>query len=42
MISLEDYQAMEETFHLLKSSANAARLTASINEIEDAIARKKK
>lgn len=34
MISLEDYAAMEETHYLLKSSANASRLAAAIDEIE--------
>ena len=30
MISLEDYQAMEETFYLLRSPKNASRLRESI------------
>ena len=34
MISLEDYQAMEETAYLLRSPANARRLLASIAELE--------
>lgn len=34
MISLEDYQAMEETAYLLRSPANAQRLLASITELE--------
>lgn len=42
MISLEDYEAMEETYHLMKSPANALRLIASIEEIESKISRKKK
>jgi antitoxin YefM len=41
IISLEDYAAMEETFYLLKSPENAARLSASIDEIEAMIAAKK-
>ena len=34
MVSLEDYQAMEETAYLLRSPANAQRLLASIAELE--------
>jgi len=34
MISLEDYQAMEETTYLLRSPANARRLLESIAELE--------
>lgn len=34
MISLEDYQAMEETAYLLRSPKNARRLLESIAEIE--------
>ena len=34
MISLEDYQAMEETAYLLRSPANARRLLESITELE--------
>lgn len=34
MISLEDFEALEETNYLLKSPANAARLAAATNEIE--------
>lgn len=30
LISLEDYQAMEETFYLLRSPRNASRLRESI------------
>ena len=30
MLSLEDYEAYEETFHLLKSPANAARLLKAV------------
>lgn len=34
MISLEDYQAMEETAYLLRAPANARRLLESIAELE--------
>ncbi|MCP4107473.1 MAG: type II toxin-antitoxin system prevent-host-death family antitoxin [Desulfobacteraceae bacterium] len=34
MISLEDYQAMEETAYLLRSPENARRLLESIAELE--------
>ena len=34
MMSLEDYNAIEETMYLLRSPANAERLMASINEFE--------
>lgn len=34
MISLEDYQAMEETAYLLRSPANARRLLDAIAELE--------
>lgn len=34
MISLEDYQALEETLYLLGSPANAWRLLESIAELE--------
>ncbi|MFH0824135.1 MAG: type II toxin-antitoxin system prevent-host-death family antitoxin [Pseudomonadota bacterium] len=34
MISLEDYQAIEETAYLLRSPANARRLIESIGELE--------
>ncbi len=34
MLSLEDYQALEETAHLLRSPANARRLLAAIAELE--------
>ncbi len=35
MISLDDYNAMEETAYLSKSPKNAARLMEAINEIEN-------
>lgn len=34
MMSLEDYQAMEETTYLLRSTANAKQLLESIAELE--------
>ena len=34
MLSLEDYQALEETAYLLRSPKNARRLLASINELD--------
>ncbi|MFB1487256.1 MULTISPECIES: type II toxin-antitoxin system Phd/YefM family antitoxin [unclassified Thiocapsa] len=35
MISLDDYQALEETAYLLRSPKNAQRLLASIAELEN-------
>ncbi len=34
LISLEDYQALEETLYLLRSPANARQLLDSIDELE--------
>ncbi len=34
MLSLEDYQALEETSYLLRSPSNARRLLDSINELD--------
>ena len=34
MISLADYEALEETAYLLRSPANAARLAESIRQLE--------
>jgi antitoxin YefM len=39
MLSLEDYNAMEETAYLLRSPANARRLLASIKELESGMGR---
>lgn len=33
MVSLEDYQSLEETAHLLRSPANAKRLLAAIEQL---------
>jgi antitoxin YefM len=33
MLSLEDYQSLEETAYLLRSPANASRLLDSINQL---------
>lgn len=41
MLSLDDYQAMEETAYLLRSSKNAARLAEAIEEIEAGKARER-
>ena len=42
LLSLEDYQALEETCYLLKNPDNAARLSSAIDEIEADIARTSK
>ncbi len=34
MVSLSDWNAMEETIHLLSSPANAKRLRASISQLD--------
>jgi antitoxin YefM len=34
MVSLADWNAMEETLHLLSSPANAARLQAAVAQLE--------
>jgi len=34
MISLEDYEALEETAHLIRSPANAKRLLEAIHALE--------
>lgn len=38
MMSLDDFNAIEETGHLLRSPANAARLRASIGQAEASLA----
>lgn len=35
MMSLEDYEALQETAYLLRSPRNARRLLESIHELED-------
>ena len=35
MISMDDYQALEETAYLLRSPKNTRRLIESISELED-------
>lgn len=42
MLSLEDYESLEETAYLLRSPANARRLTKSITEFEKGKGTKKK
>lgn len=42
MMAQEDYEALEETAHLLRSPANAKRLLASIAAAEKGQARKRK
>ncbi len=37
LISLEEYNSLSETFHLLGSKANAARLYESIRQMEEGI-----
>lgn len=34
MVSLSDWNAMEETLHLLSTPANASRLRASVGQLE--------
>jgi antitoxin YefM len=34
LLSLEDYESLQETAYLLRSPANAARLSESIAELE--------
>ena len=41
MISLEDYEAIEETYYLTKSSQNATRLAEAIGEVETMIAQRR-
>ena len=42
MISLEDYESLMETSHLLKSPRNARRLLESIEQLEKGKGRKRK
>ena len=42
MISLEDYQSLEETAYLLRSPVNARRLTESVAELKKGKGVKKK
>jgi antitoxin YefM len=35
IMSLEDYESLEETAHLLRSPENARRLMASIDQLEN-------
>ncbi len=41
MMSLDDYQAMEETAYLLRSPKNAERLLRSIKELENGAGQEK-
>lgn len=42
LMSLEDFQALEETAYLLRSPKNAKRLTAAIAQIESGQAKERK
>jgi antitoxin YefM len=42
MMSLEDFHAIEETAYLLRSPANASRLTESIKQLEQGKIKKRK
>jgi antitoxin YefM len=35
MVSLEDYNAIEETFYLFRSPTNAARLSKALHDLEN-------
>lgn len=35
MVSLEDYNAIEETFYLFRSPANAVRLSKALQDLEN-------
>ena len=35
MMSLDDYESLQETAHLLRSPTNARRLLESLNELEE-------
>ena len=41
MISLDDYNALEETAYLLRSPVNARQLLESIAELEDGLGRER-
>ncbi len=42
VMSLEEYQALEETAHLLRSPANARRLLAAVRDLESGKGRVRK
>lgn len=42
MISLDEYQSLEETAHLLRSPANARRLMAALKELEQGKGKERK
>jgi antitoxin YefM len=42
MLSLNEYEALEETAHLLRSPANARRLLAAIHQLESGKGKVKK
>lgn len=42
LISLEDYQALEETAYLMRSPENAKRLTRAVAQIESGKAKERK
>jgi len=42
LLSLDDYQSLEETAYLLRSPKNAARLVKAVEEIEAGNAQEKK
>merc|ERR1712000_379110 len=41
MISLEDYEALQETAYLLRAPKNARRLLESVTELEQAMVKKR-
>lgn len=41
MISMEDYQALQETAYLLRSPQNARRLIESVSELEQGLGHEK-
>ncbi len=41
LMSLEDYQALEETAYLLRSPTNAKRLMDAINQLESGLAQER-